>query len=83
MIFLICKDEYFYVNEADGHIYWRRGCIGKKDEERVLQQPLYDLHEDKLILDMFPGIDPEVIEECPELSFRELGYYLARSVGFT
>ena len=85
MIFLISKDdkEYFYVGEAAGHIYWRRGWIGKKDGERVLRQPLYDLYEDKLILCMFPDGDLDVIEHCPKLSFRELGYYLAQSVGFT
>ena len=36
-----------------------------------------------ILTTLFPDGDPEVLKECSELSFRELGVYMAQSAGFT
>ena len=78
---------YFYVSEfEDDDIYWCRGEIGERD--RILIQPPYDMYGgdtcEKMIADIFPDGDLETLPLFThELSFRDMGYYLAQSVGFT
>jgi len=87
--FLTSEDnkEYFYVSEfADNDIYWCRGKIGER--ERIFHQPLYDVYGgdtcEKMIAGIFPDGDFEALPLFThELSFRDMGYYLAQSVGFT
>jgi hypothetical protein len=97
--FMISENGEDYLFFVPGENLWYRGQIGEKRGGDAIpseiptlirlgeiydhSKPAQSAHTSDIFMELFPDGDPYLLKECTELSFRELGVYIAQSAGFT